>query len=69
MKTVAFLTLTFLPATFICAIFSMSFFNYDPAADSWTVSGKFWIYWAVAIPTTFLTALLWHCWHTIFPRH
>ncbi|KAB5569897.1 hypothetical protein GE09DRAFT_1217349 [Coniochaeta sp. 2T2.1] len=67
MKTVAFLTLTFLPATFICAIFSMSFFNYDPAADSWTVSRKFWIYWAVAIPTTFVTALLWHYWRTVFP--
>ncbi|KAB5515651.1 hypothetical protein GE09DRAFT_576746 [Coniochaeta sp. 2T2.1] len=67
MKTVAFLTLTFLPATFICAIFSMSFFNYDPVVDSWTVSRKFWIYWAVAIPTTFVTALLWHYWHTVFP--
>ncbi|CZR58840.1 uncharacterized protein PAC_08732 [Phialocephala subalpina] len=67
MKTIAFLTLTFFPATFISAIFSMSFFNYDPDSDRWTVSKQFWIYWVVAIPVTCVTALVWSFWHKLFP--
>ncbi|PMD43054.1 hypothetical protein L207DRAFT_631217 [Hyaloscypha variabilis F] len=67
MKTIAFLTLTFFPATFISAIFSMSFFNYNPESDEWTVSKEFWIYWVVAIPITCITALMWSSWHKLFP--
>jgi hypothetical protein len=67
MKTIAFLTLTFFPATFISAIFSMSFFNYDPERDEWTVSKEFWIYWVVAIPITGITALMWSSWQRLFP--
>jgi hypothetical protein len=65
MKTLSLVTLTFLPPTFICAVFSMSFFNY--ADSGWRVSGKIWIYWACAIPTTLLTVLIWHSWTKIFP--
>lgn len=67
MKTIAFLTMTFFPATFISAIFSMSFFNYNPDTDEWSVSTKFWVYWAVAIPITAITASLWSFWHKFFP--
>lgn len=67
MKTVAFLTLTFLPATFISAIFSTSFFNFDGEQGTWKVSDKFWIYWAVSIPVTSFTILLWFFWHRVFP--
>ncbi|KAH8679210.1 hypothetical protein BGZ61DRAFT_69203 [Ilyonectria robusta] len=67
MKTIAFLTMTFLPPTFICAIFSMSFFNYSPESDSWSVSEKFWLYWAIAVPITVVTPLLWQYWHRFFP--
>ena len=67
MKTIAFLTLTFFPATFISAVFSMSFFNYNPETDEWTMSKKFWVYWAVAIPVTCITGLLWSFWHRFFP--
>jgi hypothetical protein len=67
MKTIAFLTLTFFPATFISAIFSMSFFNYNPERDEWTVSKEFWIYWVVAIPITGITALMWSSWQRLFP--
>lgn len=67
MKGVAFVTLTFLPATFISAIFSMSFFNYGADSGSWSVSDKFWIYWAVAAPITILTSILWYCWNRLFP--
>lgn len=65
MKTLSLITLTFLPPTFICAVFSMSFFNY--ADSGWRVSGKFWIYWAFAIPTTLLTVLIWYGWTKVFP--
>ncbi|KXH50031.1 hypothetical protein CSIM01_07289 [Colletotrichum simmondsii] len=67
MKTVAFLTLLFLPATFVSAVFSTSFFDYDSASDSWNVSGKFWVYWVVAIPITLITALLWYYRHHMSP--
>ncbi|KAH8589902.1 hypothetical protein B0O99DRAFT_745712 [Bisporella sp. PMI_857] len=67
MKTISFLTMTFFPATFISAIFSMSFFSFNPDTDEWTVSGKFWVYWAVAIPITGITAGLWSLWHKFFP--
>lgn len=68
MKTIAFLTLTFLPATYICAIFSMSFFNYNPDTGEWRVAKDFWVYWVVAVPITFITALLWSFWHKFFPQ-
>ncbi len=50
------------PATFVCAIFSMSFFNYDASSGEWSVSSNFWMYWAVAVPITVVTLLLWHIW-------
>jgi Mg2+ and Co2+ transporter CorA len=61
LKTLAFVTFTFLPPTFICAVFSMSFFNYDQSLG-WRVSGKFWVYWAVTVPTTIISAALWFYW-------
>ncbi|KAH8900100.1 hypothetical protein GQ53DRAFT_836061 [Thozetella sp. PMI_491] len=60
MRTVAFVTLAFLPGTFICAVFSMSFFHYDGGSNEWTVSTEFWWYWAVAVPTTIITAVSWY---------
>lgn len=67
MKTIAILTITFFPATFISSVFSMSFFNYNPESSEWTVSKKFWVYWAVAIPVTCITGLLWSFGHKYFP--
>lgn len=68
LKTLAFVTFAFLPPTFICAVFSMSFFNYDQNLG-WRVSGKFWIYWATAVPTTILSAALgWFYWQRDSPR-
>ncbi|PSN59119.1 hypothetical protein BS50DRAFT_580199 [Corynespora cassiicola Philippines] len=55
--------MAFLPPTFISAVFSMSFFNYSPAQDgqanAWSISDKFWIYWAFAVPLTCLTMAVW----------
>ena len=67
MKTIGYITMTFLPATFISALFSMSFFDFDAEANIWSMSSKFWVYWACAIPTTLVTFVLWHFWHKIFP--
>ncbi|KAI3321415.1 hypothetical protein HD806DRAFT_502519 [Xylariaceae sp. AK1471] len=59
MKSIAFVTLTFLPPTFVSAIFSMSFFDYSVELG-WVISNKFWVYWAFAVPTTVLTAIVWY---------
>ena len=67
MKTIAFLTMTFFPATFISAIFSTSFFNFNPDTDEWSISSMFWVYWAVTIPITSITAGLWLFWYKVFP--
>jgi Mg2+ and Co2+ transporter CorA len=67
MKTIAFLTLAFLPATFISAVFSTSFFSYDADSGDWSVSDKFWVYWAYAVPTTLATSVLWYVWRKVFP--
>jgi len=64
MRTIAFATLAFLPATFIAAIFSMSFFDNDDKTG-WGVSGKFWLYWAIAIPVTVVTAGTWWWWQRV----
>lgn len=62
MKAIAFLTLTFLPATFVSAVFSTSFFNFSPELQRWSVSDKFWVFWACAIPVTVVTPVLWYRW-------
>ncbi|KAM0215124.1 hypothetical protein ACHAQD_008450 [Fusarium lateritium] len=66
MKTIAFVSLTFLPATFISALFSMSFFKVDDDTGVWSVSGKFWLYWVIAIPVTLLTGGLWLLWQKVY---
>lgn len=68
MKTLSFVTLIFLPPTFISTIFGMQFFNYD-SKNGFFVAKEFWIYWAIAIPTTIGTALIWTFWSELFPRH
>jgi len=66
MRSVAFLTMTFLPATFVSAVFSMSFFNYDPNLG-WSVSGKIWVYFAIAGPVTAIAVGVWLVWQKLFP--
>ena len=67
MKTIAFLTLIFLPPTFISSLFSMSFFNFDAEHDRWRMSSQFWIFWAVTIPITILTATSWVLYWKLMP--
>ncbi|RYP02538.1 hypothetical protein DL764_005782 [Monosporascus ibericus] len=52
MKSITILTMSFLPATFISSVFGTTFFTFGD--NSWEVSDKFWLYWAVALPSTLL---------------
>ncbi|KAK3400845.1 hypothetical protein B0T20DRAFT_319446, partial [Sordaria brevicollis] len=52
MKTIAVLTMAFLPATYLSTLFSMPSLNWDQRKH-------FVIYWAIAIPLTLATFLLW----------
>ena len=60
MKTIAALTMLFLPATFIATVFGMSFFDYS--AHGLSVSGQWWVYVAIAVPTTLLIFIIWWAW-------
>lgn len=60
MRMIAYLTLMFLPATFISAVFSTSFFNFNPDEKRWSVSDKFWIFWAFSVPVTIVTVVMCH---------
>ena len=62
MKTIAAVTIVFLPGTSVAALFAMPLFEWDAVGDSKVVSNRFWIYWAVTIPLTFLTLLFWVLW-------
>ena len=60
MKTIAALTMLFLPATFIATVFGMSFFEYS--AHGLSVSGQWWVYVAITVPTTLLIFIIWWAW-------
>ncbi|KAI9645815.1 hypothetical protein NHQ30_005250 [Ciborinia camelliae] len=60
--TMSLLGVVFLPGTFLAAIFSTSFFNFQHGDDAGLVSKKFYIYWAVAVPTTVALFVLWLFW-------
>ena len=60
MKTIAALTMLFLPATFIATVFGMSFFEYSDRRLS--VSGQWWVYVAITVPTTLLIFIIWWVW-------
>ncbi|GME35504.1 hypothetical protein GTA08_BOTSDO06675 [Neofusicoccum parvum] len=64
MKTIAAVTLAFLPGTFIASLFGMNFFDFSADGDgqTWAVSEKLWLYWAVTLPLTFLTLGSWWAW-------
>ncbi|GAB7366326.1 hypothetical protein MBLNU230_g8126t1 [Neophaeotheca triangularis] len=65
-KAISILGMVFLPGTFVSAIFSMSFFHHAPSSDGgseeWRLSSEFWMYWAVAIPLTVATIVVWYLW-------
>jgi len=63
MKTIAALTMLFLPGTYIATMFGMSFFTFSDAGL--TVSGHWWIYVAVTVPTTITLSVIWWAWNRV----
>ena len=57
MKTIALFTVALFPMPFLASVFSMTVFYYNDDSGKWSVSKKFWIYWAIAIPTTLVVAV------------
>ncbi|RYO86805.1 hypothetical protein DL766_000155 [Monosporascus sp. MC13-8B] len=53
MKTVAIMTMAFLPGTFFAALLAIPSFDWGPARE------RFWVYWALTIPTTVLVLIVW----------
>ncbi|EHK25533.1 uncharacterized protein TRIVIDRAFT_126539, partial [Trichoderma virens Gv29-8] len=67
MKTLAIVTMVFLPGSFISALFSTSMFDWnsvDPKSNSIGVRTmpQFSLYWAITIPLTLITFLLYFFW-------
>jgi hypothetical protein len=40
----------------------MPLFNWDATSSSSVLDSRFWIYWAVTVPATFIVLLLWRMW-------
>ena len=62
MKTLAAVTVVFLPGTFVASFFAMPLFEWNAVGDGILVSKRFWVYWAVTVPLTFLTLVVWVLW-------
>ncbi|KAI9711518.1 MAG: hypothetical protein M1820_002082 [Bogoriella megaspora] len=56
MKTIAIMTMGFLPATFLAALFAVPSLQWDQPT---VIGSRFWVYWAITIPTTVLVFLVW----------
>lgn len=61
MKAIAAVTMCFLPATFVASMFSMPIFDWDADNNRGedVVNRRFWVYWAVTVPLTVLTVVVW----------
>ena len=74
MKTIAVLGIIFLPGTFVASLFSINMFDWgisvpnntassdDPVSSELTVSRSMWIYWAITVPLTLVTFVVWVFW-------
>jgi Mg2+ and Co2+ transporter CorA len=66
MKTISILGIVYLPATFVATLFSINMFTWGGTsgeeASSLSASPSIWIYWAVAVPLTVITILVWILW-------
>jgi Mg2+ and Co2+ transporter CorA len=66
MKTIAILGIIFLPGAFVSSFFSINMFDWgnadSGAMSSLTVSPWMWIYWAITVPLTLVTFLIWVFW-------
>ena len=55
MKVLSVVTMFFLPGTFLASLFSMSL-------SDWNIG--FGVYWAIALPLTLFTFMVWGAWTT-----
>ncbi|PVI06065.1 hypothetical protein DM02DRAFT_34096 [Periconia macrospinosa] len=62
MRSIAIVGLIYLPGTFMSGLFGMSFFELveDGRGNQvWQTSERLWLYWAITIPLTLFTILIW----------
>jgi hypothetical protein len=61
MRSIAVVGLIYLPATFVSGIFGTNFFDFgkNNGEKGWSVSNEFWLYWAIAVPLTVATVVIW----------
>ncbi|KAM0432405.1 hypothetical protein ACHAPT_004949 [Fusarium lateritium] len=65
MKTLAFVTMFFLPGSFISALFSTNVFDWDGVKKGTIgvpATPQFQLYWAITIPLTVVTFILYFLW-------
>ncbi|KKK16273.1 hypothetical protein ARAM_003167 [Aspergillus rambellii] len=60
MKIIAVVSMVYLPGTFVSGLFGANFFSFQ---DGWAMASNFWLYWAVTIPLTMGTVLVWALWY------
>ncbi|KAB8236446.1 uncharacterized protein BDW43DRAFT_266935 [Aspergillus alliaceus] len=64
MRTLSFVGMIYLPGTFVSGIYGSNFFDFQSGEkESWEMSHEFWQYWAVTIPLTLATFVVWALWH------
>ncbi|KAE8152324.1 hypothetical protein BDV25DRAFT_72023 [Aspergillus avenaceus] len=64
MRTIGVVSLIYLPGTFVSGIFGTNFFDFDSEKpDNWVMADSFWLYWAVTLPLTLATVVVWALWH------
>ncbi|KAK4198305.1 hypothetical protein QBC40DRAFT_230273 [Triangularia verruculosa] len=66
-KTISILGIIYLPATFVATLFSVDMFKWGPSPEDaetpgLSVTPDMWIYWAVTVPLTLVTILVWYFW-------
>jgi hypothetical protein len=65
MKTLAFVTMVFLPGSFVSALFSTNLFDWNNREGQdigILTTPQFRLYWAVTIPLTVITFILYFMW-------
>ncbi|EFQ98605.1 hypothetical protein MGYG_01629 [Nannizzia gypsea CBS 118893] len=62
MRTISILGIIYLPGSFVATLFSMDMFQWGDQSSPPKASPFLWVYWAVALPLTLATVLIWFFW-------
>jgi hypothetical protein len=68
MKAIAAVTMCFLPGTFAASLFAMPVFRWNAPSGNDVINHRIWVYWAVTIPLTILTILLYWLWDHVMNK-